>query len=148
MACQGGCAGLWFDRYEIKKINSSNFGSGRDLLGITQIEGLRLFRNVDHICPKCETTIFLRHFFDRKRGLEVDQCPRCGGIWVEMGKILEGKQLETEKEKVIDDYFIFIYEKKIMKMDLSIADIRVAAGQILKVFHFLGMSEELNFGKL
>ena len=34
MACQDGCAGLWFDGYEIKKINRDNFGSGRDLLKV------------------------------------------------------------------------------------------------------------------
>ncbi len=144
MACQGGCAGLWFDHFEIKKINSSNFRSGRELLNINQTEGIRLFRNVDHVCPKCEMTILLRHFFDRKRGLEVDQCARCGGIWIEMGKILERKSLDGNREKLVEDYFTFVYEEKILKMDLSVADIRLAAGQILQVFKFLGMSEALS----
>jgi uncharacterized protein len=146
MACQDGCAGLWFDRYEIKKINQNNFGSGGDLLKISQTEGIRLFRNVDHICPKCEMTLLLRHFFDRKRGLEVDQCARCGGIWVEMGTVLKGNESEVEREKLIDDYFTFIYEKKVLKMDLMISDIRLAAEQILQVFRFLGMPEKLDFG--
>ncbi len=144
MACQNGCAGMWFDRYEIKKINSNNFRSGRELLKIEQAEGVRMFRNVDHVCPKCEMTLLLRHFFDRKRGLEVDQCSRCGGIWVEMGKVVTGEPSGVEKEKMIDDYFMFIYEKKILKMDLMISDVRLAAGQILKVFKYLGMSEALD----
>lgn len=146
MACQDGCAGLWFDRYEIKKINRNNFGSGYDLLKISQIEGVRSFRNVDHICPKCEMTLLLRHFFDRKRGLEVDQCARCGGVWIEMGIVLKDKNSEAEREKLIDDYFTFIYEKKIMRMDLTVSDIRLAAEQILQVFRFLGMPETFDFG--
>ncbi len=145
MACQDGCAGLWFDRYEVKKINPDSFGSGRDLLNVSQVEGLRLFRNVDHICPKCEMTLLLRHFFDRKRGLEVDQCARCGGIWIEMGKVLQGKS-GVERENLIDAYFTFVYEEKILKMDLTIADIRVAAAQIVQVFKFLGMRETLDSG--
>lgn len=144
MACQGGCAGLWFDRYEIKKINPNNFGSGFELLKISQIEGVRSFRNVDHICPKCEMTLLLRHFFDRKRGLEVDQCARCGGVWVEMGIVLKGKNSDIEKEKLINDYFAFVYKEKILKMDLMVADIRIAAEQILQVFRFLGMPETLD----
>ena len=131
--------------YEIKKINQNNFGSGGDLLKISQTEGIRLFRNVDHICPKCEMTLLLRHFFDRKRGLEVDQCARCGGIWIEMATMLKGKESEVEREKLIEDYFTFIYEKKILKMDLIVSDIRLAAEQILQVFRFLGMPETLDF---
>jgi len=144
MACQYGCAGLWFDRYEIKKINSSNFRKGRELLKIEQAQGIRLFRNVDHVCPKCEMTLLLRHFFDKKHSLEVDQCPRCGGIWIEMGEIFKEKKSDVEREKLINNYFIFIYEKKILKMDLSIADIRIAAEQILQVFRYLGMPRFLD----
>ena len=145
MACQDGCAGLWFDGYEIKKINRDNFGSGRDLLKISQIEGVRSFRNIDHICPKCEMTLLLRHFFDRKRELEVDQCARCGGVWVETGTALKGKESDAEREKLIDDYFTFIYKDKILKMDLIVPDIRLAAEQILQVFRFLGMPETFDF---
>jgi len=109
------------------------------------MEGVRSFRNIDHICPKCEMTLLLRHFFDRKKGLEVDQCARCGGIWVEMGTLLKGKESDAENEKLIDDYFVFIYKNKILKMDLIVPDIRLAAEQILQVFRFLGMPETFDF---
>ena len=146
MVCQDSCGGLWIGCYEIKKITSENLGCGRNLLKVPKAEGLRSFRNVDHICPECKTTLLFRHFFNRKRGLEVDQCSRCGGVWVEIGDLIETLKPGNKWDEGLDAYFQFIYSEKILKMDLSNADIRTAAGKILQVFKFLGMSETFRLG--
>jgi Zn-finger nucleic acid-binding protein len=38
-------------------------------------------------CPRCEGIKLKRHFFSAKRRVEVDQCPNCGGYWLDSGEL-------------------------------------------------------------
>ena len=79
-SCQGGCGGLWFGRFELLKLDKKSHGTGARLLNVPRADGVRFFRNVEAICPHCETSLLLRHFFSRERDVEVCQCAKCGGF--------------------------------------------------------------------
>ena len=38
-------------------------------------------------CPRCEDVKLKRRFFSRHHKIEVDECPGCGGIWLDPGEL-------------------------------------------------------------
>jgi Zn-finger nucleic acid-binding protein len=139
--CQGGCAGLWFGRFELSKLKGPSPGAGERLLKVPRAEGVRFFRNVEAICPFCKTSLLLRHFFCKERDVEVCQCAKCGGFWVDSGelaRIIEPSFLTEEKQKqAVASYFKTIFDQRIAKMNLANEDISGSARSIVKIFLFL-----------
>jgi Zn-finger nucleic acid-binding protein len=139
--CRGSCAGLWFGRFEVLKLAGQSSGAGERLLKVPRAEGVRFFRNVEAICPHCKTSLLMRHFFCRERDVEVCQCAKCGGFWVDAGelaKIIEPSFLTEEKQKqAVASYFKTIFDQRIAKMNLANEDIFGSARSIVKIFLFL-----------
>jgi Zn-finger nucleic acid-binding protein len=78
--CKDGCAGIWFDRYELMKVDESYESAGEEL---TRIEGdPEVLSALDHTkrlsCPKTPNVMMRRHFLSVKRQVAVDECPECG----------------------------------------------------------------------
>jgi len=47
-------------------------------------------------CPKCTGVKLKRRYFSAKRRVEVDECPGCGGCWLDAGE-LEKIRCETDE---------------------------------------------------
>ncbi len=62
-ACAGGCGGIWFDRYELMRVDESHESAGEELLDVERDPAL----SVDHTkrlrCPKGDDAVMMRHFF-------------------------------------------------------------------------------------
>lgn len=43
-------------------------------------------------CPVCEDTVMLRRYYSPLHVVEIDECPGCGGIWLDSGEL---KQLQS-----------------------------------------------------
>ena len=51
--------------------------------------------------PRHPEVVMLRRFFSAKRQIEIDECPRCGGIWLDAGELAMIRKLfPTEEEKI------------------------------------------------
>ena len=37
-------------------------------------------------CPRCPELVLERKWFSDKKQVEIDQCPKCGGIWLDAGE--------------------------------------------------------------
>lgn len=136
--CQSSCGGLWFHPSQIKKIKRLQPGAGYDFLFCEKAEGVKTYRDSEHPCPNCKTTLLYRHFFSREDDLEVNQCSKCAGFWVDAGglaKIIISKK--EEKKELIKNYFSVIMNEKIPKMNLANQDIAEAAELITVIFKFL-----------
>ena len=50
----------------------------------------------------------MRHFFSPKRRVEVDECPNCGGYWLDAGELaaIQGERDSVEGEKKAAKEFI------------------------------------------
>ena len=46
-------------------------------------------------CPKCGDIVLMRHYYSKKRGVVVDECPSCGGFWLDAGEL---EQIRSERE--------------------------------------------------
>ena len=85
--CQGGCAGIWFDAFELQQVDEEDEAAGEPLLNIQRDERLVLDRSRKRECPLCPDVKLHRLFFSAKRRVEVDQCPNCAGYWLDAGEL-------------------------------------------------------------
>ena len=99
--CQGGCGGIWFDAFELQQVDEQDEAAGEPLLHIQRNERLALDPSRKRECPRCPGVKLHRHFFSAKRRVEVDQCPNCGGYWLDAGE-LAMIRAETSQAAVAD----------------------------------------------
>ena len=102
-ACEGGCAGIWFDAFELQKVDEPDEVPTEDLLNVQSDPGIKVDFSLRRACPRCDGVKLLRHFFSAKRQIEVDHCPGCGGYWLDAGeleKIRAEKVAEADVAKV------------------------------------------------
>ncbi len=85
--CRGGCGGIWFDQLELRKVDEAHEALGEPLLSIERDPALQVDHERRRSCPRCEGQIMMRHFFDITRSVEVDECPRCAGFWLDAGEL-------------------------------------------------------------
>ncbi|CCQ90060.1 conserved hypothetical protein [Nitrospina gracilis 3/211] len=138
--CEGGCGGYWVGKNSLKRLPERLPGAGAELLSVPRSDGVHLFRNVDHICPHCQNTLLYRHWFSRKLQLEVDQCAKCAGFWVEVGElasILTTDLDEAERIQRAEAYFEVVIRDKVGGMNLVNDDMMDAARHIVQIFRFL-----------
>src|SRR5206468_172572 len=38
-------------------------------------------------CPRCDRVVLMRHFTSVLHDVEVDECPGCGGFWLDAGEL-------------------------------------------------------------
>ena len=92
--CHGGCGGIWFVAFELQRVDEAREEAGELLLEIRRDERVRIDPNRKRDCPRCEGIKLKRHYFSAKRRVEVDQCPNCGGYWLDAGELA---QIRAEK---------------------------------------------------
>lgn len=99
-ACKGGCGGLWFDRFELDKVDEPHEEAGIGLLDLERDPSIEVDHETRRVCPKCDDLTLMRHFFDVKRRVEVDECPGCAGIWLDTGELAAVRtQYASEEER-------------------------------------------------
>ena len=59
--CKGGCAGTWFDAFEMQKFDEPHESAGQELLDVERDETLQVNLEKKLNCPKCENMPMLRH---------------------------------------------------------------------------------------
>jgi len=94
--CQGGCGGIWFDAFELQQVDEERKSAGEALLHILHDEHVVVDPARKRDCPRCTGVKLHRHFFSAKRKVEVDQCPNCGGYWLDAGELA---QIRAEKSQ-------------------------------------------------
>lgn len=94
--CAGGCGGVWFDAFELQQVDEEHEIAGERLLDIRRDPNVHIDPSRKRDCPRCEGIKLKRHFFSAKRRIEVDECPNCGGYWLDAGELA---QIRAEKSK-------------------------------------------------
>lgn len=53
-------------------------------------------------CPACDDTVMLRRYYSPLHVVEIDECPGCGGIWLDTGELKKLQSLMlNEKERAL-----------------------------------------------
>ena len=95
--CQGGCGGIWFDAFELQRVDDQEEAAGEAMLHIQKDPKIQVDPTRKRSCPKCEGIKFKRHYFSARRRIEVDECPNCGGYWLDAGELA---QIREEKGQI------------------------------------------------
>ncbi len=97
------CGGVFLENQTLKQ-----FECPRDERGEALVKHLRQFHtelNSLHQrvnCPVCEKTVMLRRFYSPLHVVEIDECPGCGGIWLDAGELEKLQSLMlNEKERAL-----------------------------------------------
>jgi len=81
--CYGGCGGIWFDATELERVDASAAATLHTIwqapLGHPNVTGPRL-------CPRCPNQVLDRKWFSDLKKVEIDQCAKCGGLWLDAGE--------------------------------------------------------------
>jgi Zn-finger nucleic acid-binding protein len=138
--CQGGCGGIWFDRFELQKFDEMHESAGESLLDIEQDPNIVVDSHKKRHCPRCGDVIMMRHFMSIKREITVDECPKCAGFWLDKGELggIRG-QFETEeaRNEAAEAYFAEIFDQNLTKMGKESQENLEKARKIAKIFRFL-----------
>src|SRR5437868_8660222 len=107
--CDGGCGGIWFDHYELKKLDEPSESAGESLLDVKRDPADVVDPAKRYTCPKCtDGVVMMRHFWSVKRAVTMDECPECGGVFLdagELGSIRHEFPTEEAKHAAADAYF-------------------------------------------
>lgn len=123
-ACQDGCGGIWFDAFELQKVDEAH-EPGEPLLDLRRDESLTLDLARKRECPRCDGVKLHRHFFSARRRVQVDECPSCGGYWLDAGELAqiraERAEAETGKQaqrsSISSDFIRYIYRLQSAQRD-------------------------------
>lgn len=98
--CSGGCGGIWFDNFELKKFDEQHEAAGQELLDIPRDPSCAVDLAKRRSCPRCTDTIMMQHLFSPNDRVTIDECPKCGGIWLDTGELAAIRtRFATEAER-------------------------------------------------
>ncbi len=85
--CRGGCGGVWFDAFELQRVDEPHESASELLFDIERDPAVWVDPSRKRVCPKCDDVKLKRHYVSPRRGVEVDECPGCGGYWLDAGEL-------------------------------------------------------------
>jgi hypothetical protein len=115
--CQGGCGGIWFDNFELKRVN--NEFEGEALLHVQRDDHRLVDYEQRRNCPRCRNIVMMRHYFSERRQVEIDTCPNCGGVWLdagELGMIRNECASKPDREAAAKDYFHKVFNQDFVRL--------------------------------
>jgi len=101
--------GLWFDNFEIEKLDESTEGSGKELLKALS-EQFKNNKEVPMKCPSCATALHKHRY--RMSNVVIDECYSCGGVFLNSGELALIRDSFKNDEK-IEKELNFIYKEKV-----------------------------------
>lgn len=81
--CYGGCGGIWFDPKELDRVDAR---AATTLHTVWQDPHRKVVLTEPRPCPRCPDQILSRRWFSEAKKVEIDQCPTCGGLWLDAGE--------------------------------------------------------------
>ncbi len=104
-----GCGGAWFDRYELEHFKWKDHEAGERLAALMErFQSGEPDPEEKHSCPRCGDVVLHRRFYNALRKVEIDECPACGGVWLEVGDLAKIRKLyptPEERERVSKEFF-------------------------------------------
>ena len=138
--CEGGCGGVWFDWFEIQKFDEPYEAAGETLLDVARDENTIVDHNERRHCPRCEDMVMMRHFFSPQMEVEVDECPQCGGYWLDQGELRAIRnqfESEADRDKAAQEHYSQLFDSELNKMrDESQEKLQKARG-IARILRFI-----------
>lgn len=137
--CEG-CGGIWFDNYELRKVDEPHEAEGEALLEARAQASVEVDHEADRTCPSCGDIPLRRRFFSVKREVDVDECPSCGGFWLDVGELASIRdQYESEEARraAAAAYFDEVFGDQLAAARAESEEETVRGRRIANMFRFL-----------
>lgn len=85
--CAGGCGGVWFDNHELQRFDEPAERAASPVFDVKPGTASVRIERGKRLCPRCPEQKMGRHWFSVKRQVEVDECPACGGDWLDFEEL-------------------------------------------------------------
>ena len=118
-ACKGGCGGLWFPEWTLRKVDEPDQSAGEALLHIEQNPAVKVDPSKRRNCPVDREIVMMRHFWSVKRDVVVDECPECEGVFLDPGELAEIRsdyKSDAERHKAAQDYYREMFDTQLAGM--------------------------------
>jgi Zn-finger nucleic acid-binding protein len=96
--CHAGCGGIWFDAFELQRVDEERETSGAVLLEIERDERIHIDPSRKRECPRCPDIKLKRRLFAPGSTVAVDECPNCGGFWLDAGELAKIRAEKTQAQ--------------------------------------------------
>ncbi len=94
--CENGCQGIWFDWFELEKLDEKHEGLGNALQKSLESNRHKDDNRGQINCPKCSQPM-VAHLYKSSNMVTIDECYACGGFFLDSG------ELEVVRENFMDE---------------------------------------------
>lgn len=105
--CKNGCKGIWFDWFELVKLDEKSEGLGEVLQEALQSPRVSDVQRGKMNCPRCSTLMHI-HRHKSAKEINVDECAACGGFFLDAGELaairdnfMNDKEREAYQKRLI-----------------------------------------------
>jgi len=127
--CENGCKGIWFDWFELSKLDEKTEGAGEALKEALGCQSEKKERKNPVDCPKCGIPMH-EHKYQSSKEVNVDECYNCGGFFLDAGELrairdnfMSDKEREAYAQKLAGDVPEFVKAQE----DLDREKVRIRA---------------------
>ncbi len=102
--CENGCKGIWFDWFELSKLDEQGEGLGEALREALNYPRENTENRGKIKCPKCGVPMHI-HKYKSAKEVNVDECYSCAGFFLDSGElrsIRDSFMSEEEEKKYLD----------------------------------------------
>ncbi len=141
-ACKNGCGGLWFDNFELRKLDEPSESAGEQLVALPRAPAQlqQVDRSKPLRCPKDPGIMMMRHFWSVKRQVTVDECPQCRGVFLDPGELatIRGEYAtEGERHQAADAYFQEMFGTQLTALRQKDQQTAERAQHFARMFRFI-----------
>jgi Zn-finger nucleic acid-binding protein len=142
--CASGCKSLWFDCYELAKLDEHDEGAGFALA-----EALRNPRDNSSDrgplrCPKCAIPMF-QHLYQRSKEVNIDECYNCGGFFLDSGELHQIRdtymskiEREDYRKKLLSEIPEYTKARKSLEIEKGRSEAILRLTRVLRLSYWLG----------
>lgn len=139
--CKDGCGGIWFDRFELQKMDEPHEFTDENLISVLCVESpAGQGESKRYNCPKCKDIVMMRNFWSTKKEIEIDHCPKCAGYWLDEGELFKIRnQFKTEEERkqAASEYYSVLFDKDLLQMKQESREKAEQARRIANMFRLI-----------
>jgi uncharacterized protein len=141
--CKGGCGGLWFDEWQLRKVDQPDEAAGEALLHVERNPAVEVDPGQRRHCPRDRDVVLMRHFWSVERHVTVDECPKCAGIFLDPGELAEIRaayKSDDERRKAADAYYREMFDGQLAGMLQKDKAKLESARRVAGIFKFISPS--------
>ena len=127
--CENGCKGMWFDWFELSRLDEKNEGFGAALKAALNHPRVNDENRGPVNCPKCNIPMHV-HKYQSSKEVNVDECYACGVFFLDSGElqaVRDAFMSDEEREAYANKLTEGIPEKKEAEGNLEKQQSRTAA---------------------